>query len=80
MTRLAPAAYVLLAGVAAGERGRGIGTVLAAHAHREADSAGVAITLLHHALPSPLSAPFWASQGYRPLWTVWEARPARALR
>ncbi len=80
MTHLAPAAYILLAGVAAGERGRGLGTALAGRAHDEAGAAGVAITLLHHALPSPLSAPFWAGQGYRPLWTVWEARPARTLR
>jgi hypothetical protein len=24
--------------------------------------------------------PFWGHQGYRPLWTTWEARPARMLR
>jgi hypothetical protein len=79
-TSLAPAAYVLLLGVAAPERGRGTGAALAARAHREIAAAGVAVTLLHYALPSPLSAPFWASHGYRPLWTQWQARPARTLR
>jgi GNAT superfamily N-acetyltransferase len=79
MTALAPAAYVLLAGVAAGERGWGIGAALAEHAHHQIAAANVAVTLLHYALPSPLSAPFWAGQGYRPLWTEWQARPARAL-
>jgi hypothetical protein len=29
---------------------------------------------------NPLSAPFWSQQGYRPLWTTWEARPASAIR
>jgi len=23
---------------------------------------------------------FWPRQGYRPLWTIWEVRPAWALR
>ena len=31
-------------------------------------------------IPDPLAAPFWGRQGYRPLWTTWEARPARMLR
>jgi GNAT superfamily N-acetyltransferase len=80
MTSLASAAYVLLAGVAADERGRGIGAALAERAHHQIAAANVAVTLLHHAGPSPLSAPFWAGQGYRPLWTEWHARPARTLR
>jgi hypothetical protein len=80
LTSLAPAAYILLMGVAAGARGGGIGAALAARAHHEIEAAGVAVTLLHYALPSPLSVPFWSAQGYRPLWTVWEARPARTLR
>ncbi len=29
---------------------------------------------------NPLAVPFWGRQGYRPLWTTWEARPARMLR
>jgi hypothetical protein len=40
----------------------------------------VAVTLLHYAVPNPLSVPFWSARGYRPLWTVWEARPAGTLR
>jgi hypothetical protein len=28
----------------------------------------------------PLSVPFWSQQGYRPLWTSWEIRPAGSLR
>lgn len=40
------------------------------------DGAAVATTLLHHALPSPYSMPFWARQGYRPLWTAYQRRPA----
>ncbi|QYC38764.1 hypothetical protein Nocox_05685 [Nonomuraea coxensis DSM 45129] len=27
--------------------------------------------LLHHALPNPLSTPFWSRRGYRPLYTQW---------
>jgi GNAT superfamily N-acetyltransferase len=80
MTAASPVAYLYLMGVAAAERGGGIGTALAARAHQEIEAAGVAATLLHYALPSPLSAPFWAMQGYRPLWTGWEARPASTLR
>lgn len=80
MTAVTPAAYFYLMGVAASERGGGIGAALAARAHREIDAAGMAATLLHYALPSPLSAPFWAMQGYRPLWTGWEAHPASMLR
>jgi len=80
LTSRAPVAYILLAGVAADQRGQGAGAALAARAHQEIAAAGVAVTLLHYALPNPLSVPFWSAQGYRPLWTVWEARPARTLR
>jgi hypothetical protein len=77
MTRLAPAACILLAGVTAKDRGRGIATALTARAHDDIGAAGAAATLLHYAVPSPLSAPFWARQLYRPLWTIWQTRPAR---
>ena len=80
MTVVRPVAYLYLMGVAHRERGGGIGAGLAARVHREIEAAGVAATLLHYALPSPLSAPFWSMQGYRPLWTAWEARPASTLR
>jgi GNAT superfamily N-acetyltransferase len=76
----APAAYLLLAGVQPAERGRGVGAALAAWLHDEVAAAGVQVTLLHYAQVNPLSAPFWSQQGYRPLWTVWEARPARMVR
>ncbi len=80
LTRVAPVAYLLLMGVSAGRRGSGVGAAMAAQLHREVESAGVAVTLLHYAQVNPLSAPFWSQQGYRPLWTVWEAMPALAVR
>jgi ribosomal protein S18 acetylase RimI-like enzyme len=76
----APSAYLLLQGVSPGLRGRGVGAAMTAHLHREVAAAGVAVTLLHYAQANPLSAPFWSQQGYRPLWTVWEAQPASNLR
>ncbi len=80
MVRGAPAAYLMLMFVAPGERGRGIGAALTGQFHREAAAAGTAVTLLHYEQLNPLSAPFWNRQGYRPLWTVWETTPARAIR
>lgn len=80
MVRLAPAAYLMLMFVRPGERGSGIGAAMVERLHREIDDAGVAVTLLHYAQLNPLSVPFWSQQGYRPLWTAWEARPARAIR
>jgi GNAT superfamily N-acetyltransferase len=75
-----PVAYLSTMSVQPGERGTGVGTALVAELHRELDAAGVAVTLLHHALLNPLSSPFWSRMGYRPLWTTFEVRPARALR
>jgi hypothetical protein len=48
--------------------------------HRAAEAADVAVTLLHYAQLNPRSMPFWSQQGYRPLWTLWEAHPASSLR
>jgi GNAT superfamily N-acetyltransferase len=62
------------------QRGTGVGTALTAELHQEAQAAGIAVTLLHYAQVNPLSAPFWSQHGYRPLWTVWETRPAAAIR
>ncbi|QQQ76004.1 GNAT family N-acetyltransferase [Saccharothrix sp. 6-C] len=76
-TSVRPVAYIGLLGVREDARGGGVGAALADHAHRLLDGAGVGVTLLHHALPNPLSAPFWYSHGYRPLWTTWQRRPAR---
>jgi GNAT superfamily N-acetyltransferase len=80
MTRGSPAAYLQTMFVDARERGTGIGAALVRNLHAQLDSAGVAVTLLHHSQVNPLSAPFWYRMGYRPLWTSWEARPASALR
>jgi GNAT superfamily N-acetyltransferase len=79
MVGLTPAAYLMLMFVEPGERGAGVGTALAEQFHREADAAGVAVTLLHYEQLNPLSVPFWSRQGYRPLWTTWQATPARAI-
>jgi GNAT superfamily N-acetyltransferase len=79
MVRLAPAAYLGHMFVVPGERGRGVASALARRLHREIDAAGAAATLLHYDQVNPVSGPFWSRQGYRPLWTTWEARPARAL-
>jgi GNAT superfamily N-acetyltransferase len=80
MTRLAPVAYTMLGYVSPQERSAGVGAALAACLHAEVDPAGVAATLLHYEQLNPYAAPFWSRQGYRPLWTTWEARPARSLR
>ncbi len=80
MAAPAPAAYLMLMFVEPGSRGTGVGGALAGEFHREADEAGVALTLLHHEQLNPLSAPFWNRHGYRPLWTTWQATPARAIR
>jgi GNAT superfamily N-acetyltransferase len=80
MVRQAPAAYLMLMFVDPAERGSGTGGRLVAEFHREADAAGVAVTLLHYEQLNPLSMPFWSRQGYRPLWTTWQATPASAIR
>ncbi|GAA3002940.1 GNAT family N-acetyltransferase [Actinokineospora diospyrosa] len=67
-------AYLASMSVRADQRGSGVGTALAAHAHAVMD-AGAPLTLLHHALPNPRSTPFWYRNGYRPLWTTWMRRP-----
>ncbi len=76
----APVAYNMLTFVAPADRGTGVSAALVDRFHDAADSAGVPVTLLHYEQTNPLSAPFWARQGYRPLWTSWEARPACAMR
>ena len=80
MVRAAPVAYLELMGVRSGQRGGGIAAALASRLHQVADESGVAATLLHYEQVNPLSGPFWSQQGYRPLWTSWEARPASTLR
>jgi GNAT superfamily N-acetyltransferase len=80
MTSLSPAAYLQTMFIDAQERGTGIGAAMVRMLHAQLDSAGVAVTLLHHSQVNPLSAPFWYRMGYRPLWTSWETRPVSALR
>jgi GNAT superfamily N-acetyltransferase len=80
LTGREPAAYNLLTGVSATERGAGVGAALTARFHTQAEAAGVAVTLLHYTQLNPRSMPFWSQQGYRPLWTIWEAHPASSLR
>jgi GNAT superfamily N-acetyltransferase len=72
--------YVNCLSVLPGERGAGVGRTLMAVAHRELERRGAVGTFLYYHPPNPLSSVFWARQGYRPLWTTWEVRPASALR
>ena len=80
MVSRAPAAYLMFGYVRPTERASGIGAALVARLHRDIADAGVAVTLLHYEQTNPLSVPFWSQQGYRPLWTSWETRPASTLR
>nr|WP_232328133.1 GNAT family N-acetyltransferase [Kibdelosporangium sp. MJ126-NF4]CEL17696.1 hypothetical protein [Kibdelosporangium sp. MJ126-NF4]CTQ91078.1 hypothetical protein [Kibdelosporangium sp. MJ126-NF4] len=61
-------------------RGAGVGRELISVVHRELAAAGTIGSFLYYNPPNPLSTVFWARQGYRPLWTIWEVRPASALR
>lgn len=61
-------------------RGTGIGRGLMSLAHAEFARAGAIGSFLHYNPANPLSSVFWPRQGYRPLWTLWEVRPASALR
>lgn len=70
-TSLTPSVYLGLAAVTAKARRQGIGRRLTNAVHRKAAISGQSAILLDHAALSPLSAPFWHRQGYRPLWTTW---------
>ncbi|MBP2477924.1 GNAT superfamily N-acetyltransferase [Crossiella equi] len=72
--------YVNCVSVLPGARGAGVGQLLMASAHAEFAREGAAGGYLYFNPPNPLSSVFWARQGYRPLWTMWEVRPAGALR
>jgi Acetyltransferase (GNAT) family len=80
LVSVAPVAYNMLTFVAPPDRGSGVAPSLVDLFHHAADAAGVPATFLHYEHANPLSAPFWARQGYRPLWTSWEARPACTMR
>lgn len=75
-----PVACLLALFVAPAERGAGVGAALTGQLHRSAEAAGISVILLEYEQVNPLSVPFWGRHGYRPLWTAWEARPARTLR
>jgi ribosomal protein S18 acetylase RimI-like enzyme len=81
-TRLRPGrwGYVNCVSVAGDFRGTGVGRELMAVAHHELHRRGATGTFLYFNPPNPLASVFWARQGYRPLWTSWELRPASALR
>jgi GNAT superfamily N-acetyltransferase len=79
-TRVSAVAYLLALFVVPAERGAGVGAALAGLLHVTAAAAGVSVILLQYEQVNPLAVPFWGAQGYRPLWTTWEARPARLLR
>ncbi|WP_033289438.1 GNAT family N-acetyltransferase [Amycolatopsis jejuensis] len=72
--------YVNNVVTAPASRGHGIGRALMARAHRELLGQGATGTYLYYNPTNPLSTVFWHRQGYRPLWTSWEAHPAGALR
>ncbi|HEX2301057.1 MAG TPA: GNAT family N-acetyltransferase [Pseudonocardiaceae bacterium] len=81
-TRLPPGrwGYINCASVLPAARGHGVGRALADHAHAAFAAARTVGSYLYYNPPNPLSSVFWPRQGYRPLWTIWEARPADALR
>ncbi|MFL6122790.1 N-acetyltransferase family protein [Actinophytocola sp.] len=81
-TRLRPGrwGYVNCVAVAEEFRGSGVGRELMAVAHHELHRRGATGTFLYYNPPNPLASVFWPRQGYRPLWTSWELRPATALR
>ncbi|GAB3151686.1 GNAT family N-acetyltransferase [Amycolatopsis stemonae] len=72
--------YVNNVVTAPGHRGGGLGRRLMARVHRELHRGGATRTYLYYNPTNPLASVFWHRQGYRPLWTTWEVRPASALR
>lgn len=71
-------AYISIMMVDPAHQGCGVGNALVVLAHNAFEDRGVEGVLLHYAALSPLSGPFWHRAGYRPLWTSWTRRPARA--
>ena len=72
--------YVNCLSVLPGARGAGIGQQLMAVVHNQFAGHRTVGNFLHYNPPNPLSSVFWPRQGYRPLWTQWEVRPAGAVR
>jgi GNAT superfamily N-acetyltransferase len=75
-----PAAYLQTLYVSPEGRAHGVGARLVKTAHQALAAHKVKATLLHYAQVIPVSGPFWGRMGYHPLWTMWETRPAAALR
>jgi GNAT superfamily N-acetyltransferase len=67
-------AYLAEMYVDPGSRGQQVGSRLVAAAHLRASAAGAHVVVLHHSAMNPLSTPFWARAGYRPLVTGWARR------
>jgi GNAT superfamily N-acetyltransferase len=72
--------YINTVSVSPAVRDRGVGRRLLAVTHRELRRFGAVGTYLYYNPANPLSSVFWPRQGYRPLWTIWEVRPAAAMR
>lgn len=72
--------FIRTLSVAAPARGQGIGRALMRRVHRDFGVDGAGGTFVFYSPTNPLSSVFWHRQGYRPLWTIWEIRPAAALR
>lgn len=72
--------YVNCLSVASGHRSLGVGRALMAAVRARLTAVGTRGTYLYYNPANPLSSVFWPRQGYRPLWTIWEVRPALALR
>ncbi len=72
--------YVNTVSVLPGARGSGLGRQLMAVAHHDLARQRAVGSYLYYNPANPLSSVFWPRQGYRPLWTIWEVRPADALR
>lgn len=72
--------YVNCLSVLPGARSAGIGQQLMAVVHNHFAGHRTVGNFLHYNPPNPLSSVFWPRQGYRPLWTQWEVRPAGAVR
>lgn len=80
--RLTPGTWAAVEAVSVAEtaRGTGVGRALMAAVHGELLGSAVHGTYLFYSPHNALSSVFWHRQGYRPVWTTWEVRPAGALR
>lgn len=79
--RLADGAWAQVGAVsvAPAVRGTGVGRALMPHVHKDLLDPTARGTFLFYSPHNALSSVFWHRQGYRPLWTIWEVRPATAL-